>query len=231
MKVALISDLHANIYALSAVLDDLNKERVQKILVAGDLVGYYYWPREVVELLMSDDRFHCVRGNHENILDEVLVSNDAALQYRRKYGAGYEACRKQLTEAQIFWLKSLPEELCLDIGGMGFHVVHGSLGSTEEYLYPDAPLDKLLENYSNSEYTVFGHTHYPFIHQHNGRYLLNPGSVGQPRDAGGLASYIIVNTVNQVIRFKRKAFNTEPIIRAVRENNPELIYLSAIMSR
>ncbi|MCQ2044492.1 phosphoesterase, MJ0936 family [Stutzerimonas kunmingensis] len=231
MKIALLSDLHANIYALQAVLDDLNKERVEKILVAGDLVGYYYWPREVIEMLMSDDRFICIRGNHEKILDEVLINDEAAHRYRKKYGSGYEACRNQLSSTQMLWLKSLPEEMRLDIGGMQFHVGHGALGSTDEYLYPDAPLEELLKNYSDREYTVFGHTHYPFLHKHGNRYLLNPGSVGQPRDLGGSASYIVVNTENQVIRFKRKAFDTESIIRAVRERNPELDYLSAIMSR
>ena len=231
MKVSLISDLHANIFALRTVLDDLNKEGVERILVAGDIVGYYYWPREVVDVLMSDGRFQCVRGNHENILQQVLSDEDAALHYRRKYGSGYEVCRSQLTDAQIDWLISLPEEIRVDIDGMQFHVGHGALGSSDEYIYPDAPLGKLLSNYSDAEFTAFGHTHYPFLHTHEGRYLLNPGSVGQPRDVGGLASYIVISSENRVVRFKRKLFDTELVIRAARQNDPELGYLAAIMSR
>ncbi|MBU3057071.1 metallophosphoesterase family protein [Pseudomonas indica] len=231
MKVALVSDLHANIHALRAVLDDLNKEGVERILVAGDIVGYYYWPREVIELLMSDDRFQCIRGNHEHILQEVLSDKDAALRYRRKYGSGYEVCRNQLSEIQIDWLLSLPEEIHVSIGGVQFHVGHGALGSNDEYLYPDAPLGALLDNYSDAEFTVFGHTHYPFLHTYEGRYLLNPGSVGQPRDVGGLASYVVVSSENHVVRFKRKPFDTEAVIRAARESDPELGYLAAIMSR
>lgn len=231
MKIALISDLHANIYALRVVLDDLNKEGVEKILVAGDVVGYYYWPREVIELLMADDRFICIRGNHENILRQVLEDDEAAQSYRRKYGSGYEVCRRQLSDEQSQWLLSLPEEIRLDLGGMQFHIGHGALGNTDEYLYPDAPVDELLKNYSDLEFTVFGHTHYPFLHKCEGRYLLNPGSVGQPRDVGGLASYIIINGDNRVVRFKRMAFDRESVIRAACENDPELGYLAAIMSR
>lgn len=231
MKVALISDLHANIHALRVVLDDLNKEGVEKILVAGDVVGYYYWPRAVIELLMTDDRFICIRGNHENILQQVLADDEAAQRYRRKYGSGYEICRRQLSNEQLQWLLSLPEEIRLTVAGMRFHIGHGTLGNTDEYLYPDAPVDELLKNYSDLEFTVFGHTHYPFLHECNNRYLLNPGSVGQPRDVGGLASYIIINGDNRVVRFKRKAFDTEPVIRAARENDPKLHYLADIMNR
>jgi len=231
MKVAIISDVHANIHALRVVLNDLEKEKVTKILVAGDLIGYYYWPSEVLQLVMEDERFICIRGNHENILQEVNENQEAANRYRGKYGSGYDFCRDQLSECQMNWLLSLPREKYLKLDGVSFYLAHGSLGSTDEYLYPDVSLEKLLENYSDARYTIFGHTHYPFIHQHEGRYLLNPGSVGQPRDSGGLASYLIVDTENQVVRFKRKAFDTDLVVKAAEANDPSLSYLSSIMKR
>ena len=231
MKVAVLSDVHANIHALRVVLNDLEKEKVDTVLVAGDLIGYYYWPAEVISVLMSESRFICIKGNHENILQEVLTNEEAARCYRRKYGSGYEACRSQLSEAQLQWLFSLPNEISITIDGVTFHVGHGALGNTDEYLYPDAPVKELLDNYSDARYTIFGHTHYPFLHQHEGRYLLNPGSVGQPRDTGGLASYCIIDTVNQVIRFKRKAFDKKPVIFAAHSNDPSLGYLADIMNR
>lgn len=231
MKVAIISDVHANIHALRVVLNDLDKEGVAKILVAGDLIGYYYWPSEVVELVMEDGRFICIRGNHENILQEVIANKGAADRYRNKYGSGYDVCRAQLSESQINWLVSLPSEKYVTIDNISFYLAHGALGSTDEYLYPDAPLERLLENYSEARYTIFGHTHYPFLHEHEDRYLINPGSVGQPRDSGGLASYLIVNTRNQVVRFKRKAFDTDAVVKAADANDPSLSYLSEIMKR
>lgn len=231
MKVAVLSDVHANIHALRAVLEDLDKERVERVLVAGDIIGYYYWPSEVVEVLMGDGRFHCISGNHEHILRQVMNDEDAAMHYRRKYGSGYDVCMAQLSDLQINWLLSLPEEISVNINGLQFHIGHGALGSSDEYLYPDAPLDKILSNYSTAEYTIFGHTHYPFLHSHAGQHLLNPGSVGQPRDMGGLASYVVINSENRVVRFKRKPFDTAVVMQAARENDPELAYLAAIMSR
>lgn len=231
MKIALLADVHANIFALRSVFEDLNKSDVGKILVAGDLVGYYYWPSEVINFLMSDDRVICIQGNHEGILQEVLNNEKSAKHYIRKYGSGYEACRQQLTVEQKQWLFSLPNEVSFAVDDIRIYVGHGALGSADEYIYPDASLDKLLKNYTESDFTVFGHTHYPFIHEHNRRFLLNPGSVGQPRDAGGLASYAIINSDNRVVQFKRKSFDTESILRAVQENDPDISYLADIMRR
>ena len=65
MKLAILSDIHANKFALDAVLQDIKEEAVQKIIIAGDLIGYYYWPCEVVSTCMNDKRILCIKGNHE----------------------------------------------------------------------------------------------------------------------------------------------------------------------
>lgn len=83
MKIALISDLHANIYALEAVYEELNKENVERVFVLGDIIGYYYWPKEVIGLLRRDDRFSTISGNHERIFKEIL-SNKNAFEYYKK---------------------------------------------------------------------------------------------------------------------------------------------------
>ena len=83
MKVALISDIHANFYALETVVQDLDKECVESVIVAGDLIGYYYWPHKVVDLIMSDSRFFCIRGNHERMFKEALADNDIFERYRK----------------------------------------------------------------------------------------------------------------------------------------------------
>ena len=65
MKVAILADIHANIHALDAVLADCEKEAVSHFIVAGDLVGYYYWPQQVIQRLMHKTHITCIRGNHE----------------------------------------------------------------------------------------------------------------------------------------------------------------------
>lgn len=231
MKVALISDIHANIFALKTVYLDLEKEGVDRILVIGDLIGYYYWPKEVIDILRNDYRVSCVRGNHEEVLEKTLSSNEVASSYRKKYGSGYDVCREELSEEEINWLISLPESMELDVDGCSFYMSHGSLTGVDDYLYPDASLEYIKQNYSASKFTVFGHTHYPFLHTLDNKLLINPGSVGQSRDVGGLASYVIVNTENLTVRFKRLAFDFSKLIETAKCRDPELEYLWKIMNR
>ena len=96
MKVALLSDIHANHKALEIVLEDLNKEEVDLIIVAGDIVGYYYWPHKVIDLIMSDARFHCIQGNHDRMLEKALYDKKFLIKYRRKYGTAYDICKEKL---------------------------------------------------------------------------------------------------------------------------------------
>jgi len=231
MKVAVISDIHANIFALDAVYKDLEKEKVTHILVAGDLVGYYYWPKEVIERLRNDDRVTCIKGNHEKNFMETLISKESADFLRKKYGSGYDVCQKELSCDDIDWLLALPQTKKLIINNCDFYLSHGSLNSIDEYLYPDASLNFILENYSSCKFTIFGHTHYPFIHTNKDKVLINPGSVGQPRDRGGLSSYVIIDTDNFSIKFKRLAFDFLKITETAKLKDPSLEYLWKIMSR
>lgn len=231
MKVALIADVHSNIFALEAVYADLEREGVDKIFVIGDLIGYYYWPKQVVQLLRADPRVFCIRGNHESILGEVRSDPSKADYYRGKYGTGYDVCLSELDQAETDWLLSLPCSADIDIAGASFHLSHGALGSVDKYIYPDASLETLTENLSGSTFTVFGHTHYAFAHTSDNQILINPGSVGQPRDVGGLASYAIVNLENRTVRFKRKQFDVSRLTSVAKQRDPQLAYLWKIMSR
>jgi len=231
MKIAIMSDIHANIYAFETVLNEFKRLKVDKVLVCGDLIGYYYWPKEVLDHIVGNDMFTCIRGNHEDIFKETLSSNKAALFYRHKYGSGYDVCKRDLTVSQLEWLDLLPESLEVDFDGVTFFMSHGSLTSTNEYLYPDSSTEELIRNYSNSDFTVFGHTHYPFIHTNNGKYLLNPGSIGQPRDIGGYSSFVTISTHNKAVVSHKIKFEIAALALACRRNDPGLKYLENIFNR
>lgn len=231
MKVAILADIHSNIYALDVVLADCHKEAVSHFIVAGDLVGYYYWPKSVVQRLMHDNRVTCIRGNHEDILRETLDNHDAAARFRQRYGSGYDVCRETLSNNELEWLLQLPAKAELVLEGIKFSVHHGSPKATDEYIYPDAPASVLAGCFDSADYTILGHTHYSFLHHRCGRTLLNPGSVGQPRDIGGQACYVILDLNNHVLRFKRISYDISPLIAAAQEKDPNLPYLYTIMKR
>ena len=231
MKVAILADIHANIHALNAVLVDCQEEAVEHFIVAGDLVGYYYWPKPVVQRLMHDPRFNSIRGNHEDNLAKTLETAAAAEQYSQKYGSSYDVCRETLCDKELQWLMRLPTSAELKLGDVHFSVHHGSPAATDEYIYPDAPAEVLARCHLSPDFTVLGHTHYPFIHCLDGRILLNPGSVGQPRDIGGQASYALINLANRAVRFKRVPFDVTPVVTAAQARDPALGYLHRIMTR
>lgn len=231
MHIAILSDIHANIYALNAVYDDLKNKNVENILVAGDIIGYYYWPKEVVHRLMTDNRVSCISGNHEKILSKTLLNRESSIKYKKKYGSGYEICRSQLSENEIEWLLGLPEKLDIKIKDISFTIAHGSLEDQEKYVYPDVTLDILNDNYSDSDYTILGHTHYPFIKSNGDHMIINPGSVGQPRDISRIASYVLINTENRAITFRRVRFEIDEIISAAKKYDPEVSYLRTVLER
>lgn len=231
MKVALLADIHANAVAFNAVMAEIDASGIDRILVAGDLVGYYYWPGEVVRRLAADPRVTCIRGNHEDILAETLENPVAAEAYRRKYGSGYECCVEMLDQSLMSWLDALPVSTEVSIADVTFHMSHGGLGTTNTYIYPDAAASVLEANYSRCSFTIFGHTHYPFVHHRDGQVMVNPGSVGQARDRGGSASYAVVNLDSLSVQPRRVPFDVEQVLDAVRKRDPHLPYLAQILQR
>lgn len=230
MKVAILADIHANIFALQAVIEDFRSDAVDHIIVAGDLVGYYYWPQPVVRLLMDDSRVTCVRGNHENLLKETLDKGSAE-RHRLKYGSGYDACWETLDVEELDWLFNLPVSVELEIAMSHFSIHHGSLRSVNEYVYPDAAEETLIESHSHSDFTILGNTHFPLMHRHGEKILLNPGSVGQPRDFGGHASYALVSLPDKAVSFKRVPYDISEVIDSAKRRDPKIRYLREVLLR
>ncbi len=231
MKVAILSDIHANASALKAVINDLEKNKCERILLLGDLVGYYYWPKEVIEYFMHSKKSTIIRGNHENLLASCIDDPIFAKSCYEKYGSGFEACLQQLSKPHFDWLASLPESKTVNIDGLTIGLYHGSEKTVDEYLYPDMSRSRIDEMNFNFDFVFFGHTHYPVVFVKDKTVIANPGSVGQPRDVGSLASYIILNTKNKALSFKRVPFDSEIICQKTQETDPSRPYLHEIMKR
>lgn len=231
MQAAILSDIHANKYAFEAVMADLTSQKCDYILVLGDLVGYYYWPVEVVETLMSRNNTYVIRGNHEDLLLKARDDLEHKAKYLRKYGSGVNRCLDLLSEEQLTWLENLPAELELELEGVRVGLYHGSDHSTDEYVYPDSESSRLSAISSYLDFKFFGHTHYPMVTQCQNTTLANPGSVGQPRDVGSIASYMVLNLANKVLSPRRVPFDSREIRKTVQKVDPDLSYLSDIMIR
>lgn len=206
MKLGLISDVHGNLIALEEVMKHLN--HCDEIYCAGDVVGYYPFPNEVVELFKSEG-VRSVMGNH----DYAVVTGDffGFNVYARMAG---EWTRNNLTEENLDWLSDLP----IKIETEWFLIYHGmpadDLRAIEEYIFPEDPrIEYILADLERN--VIVGHTHIQFIKWYEGHFFANPGSVGQPRDGDPRSAFAIYDVESGKIEFKRVKYNIQEVYEAV----------------
>ena len=198
MKFAVISDIHGNLPALEATLVDL--PIVDAILCCGDIVGYYPDVNEVCEVLQEREVV-AIRGNHDAYVLGLLRPDPAK---REKYYTDWT--RSHLSEPSRRWLASLPEEKKIKADDFSLHVRHASPWDEETYIYPDSPSIAKI-SLKKSEILILGHTHHPMMIRAGEGYVLNPGSVGQPRDWNPMAGYALIDTVSGRMEHRRVSYN------------------------
>ena len=96
MKIAILSDIHANIDAFELVMKNIDKDGIDAILIAGDLVGYYYHPDKVINICMSRDNIYCIRGNHDKNFLNALEDEKLMKKLISKYGSSYRITSKEI---------------------------------------------------------------------------------------------------------------------------------------
>jgi diadenosine tetraphosphatase ApaH/serine/threonine PP2A family protein phosphatase len=220
MRIGIFSDIHANIEALSAVLEAYKSERIDKYICLGDTVGYGASPNECCDLVRQVAAF-TILGNH-----------DAAVAGRMDYSYYYDAARQALdmhagclSKENMDWLRALPYQRRDGV----LYYCHGSPLNLEEFEYIFAPeqaarcqtiWDEL------GEVTFIGHSHLcksfaltrdevfevvapKFVIRPGHKYIVSVGSVGQPRDYDNRASYTVFDTDEKTFEFKRVAYDIE----------------------
>jgi len=221
VKLALLSDIHSNLEALDAVLDALPE--VDRILVLGDIVGYGPDPNAVIGRLQSV-KARAVRGNH----DQAMLDPSSLGLFNPHAAAAARWTLDVLTSESRRYLSSLPL-----YGRFGHHrAVHGSPRKPYiwEYILDELQALEILVRLG-SRYCFFGHTHLPRIFTESGEQipdgtgwielpasaLVNPGSVGQPRDGNPEAAYAIVDLTTPAVRFGRVPYDVATTQSKIRE--------------
>ena len=232
MKIGLLSDIHANAHALRAVLKSAKKKGVDKILCCGDYVGYYYEPDEVM-FLLNDWDWVGISGNHEAMLYDWLNEENRNV-IKTKYGSGISIAAKKLTNEVASELCEMPCVYRLQIDNYKILLCHGSPWDRDIYIYPDAVegvVNKMFEYDPDFDVLVFGHTHYPVIWEKNKTKIINPGSVGQPRDRRPGAAWALWDTDTNDVTFYRENYDVDPVIEMCRKYNPDIKYLADVLLR
>jgi putative phosphoesterase len=198
MRIALISDIHANLDALQAVLADM--PAADRVVCCGDVVGYYDRPNEVCALV-RDRGIECIRGNHDAyVIGALIPKAENRLSYRTDW------TRATLAATHRRWLEGLGTEMRLEAGGRRLRIRHANPWDEETYLYPDAHATLARVRIGRDEILAIGHTHRPLDRRLDEGWLVNPGSVGQPRDWNPLAAYALIDMDTGAIEPRRVAY-------------------------
>lgn len=205
IQIAVFSDVHGNLPALEAVLEDIERRGIQQKFCLGDLVDFAPWGNEVIEKI-RDLNIPCLMGNHdERIAFDIRVvplSKHSEEETSARFIA-IDHSKKNITEENKKFLSELPFHLKLNykIGKKLWNIqlVHSSLSSNDRYLY-EAENDEVFVNMlkeSQSDTVVMGHTHLSFKKSFgHEKWAINCGSVGRSKEENRLASYLIL-TMNE----------------------------------
>ncbi|MCI4669477.1 MAG: metallophosphatase family protein [Bacteroidia bacterium] len=239
MKIALFSDVHGNIPALMAVLEDMKKQHVDQIYCLGDLVSYAPFPNEVVEEIRRR-YIPTIAGNHDEAIG--FDPEDDGIRYKISEGMKSGAVSRFLTNQLIStenraYLKGLPRHMHIEFRHgeeqINLLLVHGSPRRINEYLFEAHDEKDLVElmRSRNAHIMAFGHTHKPFhriLNDGKGTFLhaINTGSVGKPKDGNPDACYVIVELGDDVsllnpeglrVEFIRVPYDIESVAKAIEE--------------
>jgi predicted phosphodiesterase len=224
-KFAVLGDIHANLEALVAVMEDARDRGCTRFACVGDLVGYNANPRECLDIIRRL-HFPCVRGNH----DEYAITNEPLEGLNPRASSAMRWTREQLTEGDKAWLRELRYVRLV----AGFSLVHATLDSPNRWGYVvDSMAAAASFTYQNTSVCFYGHTHLPVTFVRNGsvycdgssrvklepgcKYLINVGSVGEPRDGSPLASYVTFDMSARVVEFHRVSFDSSLTEAKLRE--------------
>jgi putative phosphoesterase len=222
-RVAVITDIHANLPALQAALARIDELGIETVYCGGDLVGYGPHPNEVCALI-AQRAIPAIYGNYDYAIARDL--EDCGCAYVTEHD-------RELGQRSVDWtlahtdqgakdfMRDLPFDLRFEVGATSVHLVHGSPRKVNEYLFEDKParLYDRLAAAEESDVLVFGHTHKPWVHEYGGVLFVNCGSVGKPKDGDPRGAFAVLEAgaAGVQVTIERVRYDAEAVAAEVRE--------------
>lgn len=189
MKIAVISDIHGNLYSLMRVYEDIEEQKADLVICLGDLVGYGPHLNEVVSFIRRKNIL-CLKGNYDASVvagDYSFIRNNSVNSFALPWAV------EELRASNKIYLDSLPTSMSLSFNNRSIKFVHGSPNKINEYLLEDQPNTiNTMENLKE-DILVCAHTHLPFAKSYGNKLLINSGSVGKPKIGNPNATYVIID--------------------------------------
>lgn len=229
MRVAFISDIHSNVQALEAVMAKVDALEVDMIACAGDVIGYNANPRECCQLVQKTVT-HAVIGNH----DYAVMNKDTDGMNKVNAEPAALWTIGQLPEECLDYLKTLGLESRFAADGVRIAMFHGSpragsingkprtiveyVGEKNARYHCGIEIGEILVQKADCDILILGHTHRPFIQRLDSGLVVNPGSVGQPRDGNPRASFAIIDTETMNADIIRIPYDIDAAASAIRRS-------------
>ena len=220
-RVAVITDIHANLPALEAALARIDELDVDGLYCGGDLVGYGPHP-DAVCALIAEREIPTIYGNYDYAIARDLEDCGCAYVTPHDRELGQRSVDWTLAHtgrASKDYLRALPFDLRFTVGETPVHLVHGSPRKVNEYLFEDKPasLYERLAAAEEAAVLVFGHTHKPWIREYGGVLFVNCGSVGKPKDGDPRAAFAVLEADGERVgaRIERVAYDAAAVAREV----------------
>lgn len=228
MKIAVISDIHANIDALEKVLEDIKSENCEKIFCLGDIAMAGAEPSKTIskikELMKSKD-FYIIQGNTDKMLSVFSFETQKdILKVNEVMASAYLNDSQILTDEEKEFLKNLPEKKEITLFGIKILLVHGSPRKNNENIFPNMKIEEIEEIIKDTDADIIfcGHTHMPCGYQTNtNQTVVNVGSIGRPFSESPKACYAImsINEENLTFQIKHKfvEYDVEKAAQKIKE--------------
>jgi putative phosphoesterase len=230
MKIGLIADVHGNAPALEVVLAML-ANTVDRVLFLGDLTGYYAFVNECASMLDGSSVLG-VLGNHDEIMCRCIQNGSSEPPgYRIRYVSALERSRSCLSEQARALLTTWPTQRQLTLGSVSVAMYHGTpWNPLNGRVYPDFQEWERFDH-CPADVILISHTHYSLIKRWKNKLIVNPGSVGQPRDRSGKAAYAILDLLSGEVSEARVGFDANRVIQDSQIHDPKLRYLVEVLTR
>lgn len=229
MRYLIFTDIHGNYEAFQAVLKAVRKKRIDHYVFLGDLVGYGASPNEVIQRILTLKPLSIIRGNH----DKAVSGLDSVQTFNPIAASAIFWTKKTITRKYLDFLVRLKQspEVIQD----SITICHGAPFDEDYYIFGEFDAAEAF-SYIQTPVCFFGHTHFPFVYaekdsvvegtfiegesaevklEKDVRYLVNPGSIGQPRDRNPHASFTIYDSETRLLKFQRLEYNIEEAQRKI----------------
>jgi putative phosphoesterase len=221
MKFAIISDIHANLHALEATWEDIERQKPDLVYCLGDLVGYGAFPNEVIEFIRECE-ISTVMGNYDEGVGFDMDDCGCAYKTAEEDRLGKLSLlwtREHTTADNKTFLQELPLQIRIEARRPHLLLVHGSPRKINEYLYEDRPKTSFerIVKLAGTDVLLYGHTHIPYTKTIDNTLFVNSGSVGKPKDGDPRGSYVILKTGRRTnVEIRRVRYDVKAAANAIR---------------